>query len=470
MKKNNAIGLFLVILISLFIIYALTKLQPTFDDWTYLTYPNEDPDIIKFLLPHGTYWRPFDALFGYLLALDPQLFPALNHIVIYPGHLLGATMVYVVSRQLRFKRYAARIGAAFYFVSPAMLGAVLDIDSLNQIYSAALGLVALAVYLSPYKHRTCLWVVLCLLATLWKENGAMWLFVVPLIAYTFERTDKSTFIRHIALGAICLAAYAAVRLMLPNHDPVVENEYLQYGLMKRLENLAKFLLLTFCSADFISLFYKPERNLPFLILTLALSLPMLYVMAVKNRHIWMRKKPLLLLSAALLAAAPHLLTLFSTMHAYAALGIVALLPAYIINQDRHHRKRNILVFLLFVLSAIAVDVRHYAAAYRSGMIGVDMAQQVISQTKHPARKAFCIIIDRNERKYSMFCVIPYDAFGWGMAVYYHTRHQWPKTLKNQYISADYAQCCLDNMISKKLKAGYDHVWIVDGTQVKVVEK
>ncbi|MGI6243719.1 MAG: hypothetical protein ACOYJK_09355 [Prevotella sp.] len=470
MAKIEKILLLLIIIISPFVIYALTKLLPTFDDWTYLTYPNEDPDFLKFILPYGNYWRPLDAIFGYVVAIDLDLFPALNHIVIYLGHFLGAMMIYVISRQLHFSRFPATIGAVFYFISPAMLGAVLGIDSINQIYSATFGLVALAFYLSPYKHRTTLWMVFCLLATFSKENGVMWIFIVPFIAYTFSKTDKATFRRHIVLAVGLAVVYAAVRLTLPHYTLSDSNKYLQSIIATKIANLAKLIVLTCCSTDFISLFHKPSRNLPFLITTTALSLPLLYVLLINNVKVWTQHKSLSLIVAALLAAAPHLLTLFSTMHAYAALGVVALLLAYIVYQDSSNRRRIAITFLLYSLSAVMVDGRHYLESYRSGMMGKKMAEQVITQSKHPAQKAFCISIDHHEQKYSSFCVIPYDAFGWGNAVYFYTRHHWPKVLKDEHISEDKAKCCLDDMISQKINEGYDHVWIVDGKQVKVVER
>lgn len=470
MDKNQRYIFFLMIAVSPFVLYALTKIQPTFDDWTYLTYPNDDPEFWKFILPYGYYWRPFDAIFGYVLAIDLDLFPALNHIIIYLGHLFSALMIYLISRQLHFCRYSATTATVFYFISPAMLGAVLDIDSINQIYSAAFGLLAMFCYLSQYRKRTALWILFCTLAVLSKENGIMWLFVIPLIAYTFEKKDISTFKRHIGIAIACTTAYFTIRLLLPHYSLSEQNEYLNFNLKTKLENLAKFIILTCCSTDFISLFHKPNFNLPFLIITTLLSFPLFYISFVKNIKIFAQQQALILIIAAFLVATPHLLTLFSTMHAYAALGIVALLLGYIINQNKHQRRLFSIAFLLYTVSAIMVDSRHYVATYRSGMIGYNMAQEVLAQTKKNTQRAFCISIDRNEQKYSTFCVIPYDAFGWGNAVYFHTRHRWPKVLKDKIISKEHAKCCLNDMIKQKFKEGYDHIWIVDGTQVKVIEK
>lgn len=469
MEKANKIIAFLIILVSPLIIHALIKLQPTFDDWTYLTYPNDDPDFWKFILPWGNYWRPFDAAFGYLVSIDLRLFPALNHIVIYIGHLLGAIMVYAISKQLDFTPLSSTVSAVFYFISPAMLGAVLDIDSINQIYSALFGLAALWFYLSHTKHHTALWITFCTLATLSKENGMMWIIIAPLVGYAFRRINKPGIKHDLIIAIIFFTAYWAIRWLLPHVVVFDSNQYINFDIQVKIANLMKFMVLTLCSVDFISLFYEPARNVLLPVITAVLSMPLLYVLFVKNPKVWKRRESIFLILAALVASAPHVLTLFSTMHAYAALGIVALLIGYIISQSKHQQRLFTITFCLYVLSAVIVDARHYVQAYRSGMTGYNMAQEVISQTGKIPHKAYCICIDRGEPKYSMFCVIPYDAFGWGNAVYFHTHHQWPKVLHDEIMSAQDAEYRLNATIKEKFKAGYDHVWIVDGKHVRVVE-
>ena len=63
-SRQERIAFALMLLTAPAVVYALTLLRPTFDDWTYTTYPNTDPDFWKYLLPYGDYWRPFDGAFG----------------------------------------------------------------------------------------------------------------------------------------------------------------------------------------------------------------------------------------------------------------------------------------------------------------------------------------------------------------------------------------------------------------------
>ena len=71
-----------ILLLSPFILYAITLLLPTFDDWTYYTTPYFGTLTLNNLLPERSWWRPFDVIFGWVLGRDYRLFPLLNHIFV----------------------------------------------------------------------------------------------------------------------------------------------------------------------------------------------------------------------------------------------------------------------------------------------------------------------------------------------------------------------------------------------------
>ena len=74
--------------------WALLLLQPTSDDWTYLTRPQVYSKWETYLfLPSSNYWRPFDALIGSLLGTIPAAFPALNHILVLTAHVASTLAV-----------------------------------------------------------------------------------------------------------------------------------------------------------------------------------------------------------------------------------------------------------------------------------------------------------------------------------------------------------------------------------------
>lgn len=302
------------------VVYALTLLRPTFDDWTYTTYPNTDPDFWKYILPYGDYWRPFDGAFGYVLAMGDRWFPTLNHLCIYLGHALSTLWVWLIARRLEFHPEARLTAATIHYVSPAILGTLLTIDSLNQVYASCWGLAALWVYLSGKRCAIPSWLLLCAMATLCKENGAMWLFVCPLVGWLFNKISGRQACRHLAWAMGLLIVYGAVRLALPNSYEKEESVYFNIPLTEKLTNAAKYVLFSYTSFDFVSVLHRPSRNVPYLLLTLILSAPYFALNLLNayrrrfDRRLWG------LLAASLVAVAPHLLTLFSTMHAYAGLA------------------------------------------------------------------------------------------------------------------------------------------------------
>lgn len=457
----------LLLLSAPLVAYALTLLRPTFDDWTYTTYPNTDPAFWKFLLPYGDYWRPFDGIFGYVVAMGNDLFPTLNHLCIYLGHLMATLLVWFVARQLAFPPAARLTAATLHYVSPAILGTLMTIDTLNQVYVSCWGLAALWVYLRQGRHSVPLWIAMCGVATLCKENGIMWLAICPLVAWCFGRETGREAKQHLLWAALFFAAYWAVRLSLPNYYHKEVNEYLAASVFEKVKNLAKYLLFSYTSMDFVSLLHRPSRNIPFLLLTILLSFPYFVMNLVlafrrrRDRRLWG------LLCASLVAGLPHLATLFSTIHSYAGLAPLALLAGWLVPAQGKGLRLAATAFCLYVLSALAVDARHWQKTYESGLTGYRMALSTIAQTHKPTHHVYCICVDRGEPKYSSFCVIPYDSYGWGNAVIWETRGKWPQTIDVEKMDAN------DNprqAARQKLREGYDHVWIADGINIQVMER
>lgn len=187
-KDDNWIGrvnpLAVILLLSPAILYAIVLLLPTFDDWTYYTAPSFDGLFNYRLLPNSSYWRPFDAAFGWLLGLDHRMFPALNHIVVYAAHVGVTVLVYRLATAMGLCKTARNIGTVFFFTSPAMLGTVYGVDALNQACSHFFGLLGLWHYFNRgRKPRVALWLTCVFVATLWKENGIMFFFIAPLFAF-----------------------------------------------------------------------------------------------------------------------------------------------------------------------------------------------------------------------------------------------------------------------------------------------
>ena len=99
-----------------------------------------------------------------------------------------------------------------------------------------------------------------------------------------------------------------------------------------------------------------------------------------------------------------------------------------------------------------------------------MGIQAISKTGSPVESVSIIYINTGERRYSSFCCIPYEAFGWGNAALYQTGYQWPNDFQYHEIAGgpDEHQQALS--LARK---DIDHnncqcAWIVRKDQIEVV--
>ena len=441
-----------ILFTSPIVLWLLCQLLPTFDDWTYYTAPYMGSLFSSRWLPMDSWWRPFDHVFGWIVGLNYRLFPTLNHVFVYAAHLMNTLLVWHIARLLRFTPFGRTVAVGFFYLSPAMLGTVTGIDSLNQAYSHFWGLLAMTIYLakaeaSP-KHSFFLAI---LIATLCKENGYMWGIIAPLVAWGFQLIDRRRLLRDWALAIALGIAYLVVRLLLATSQVHINNEYFDVTLTDRLKDIATFVGLTWIPIDYVSLFnlstqhaaplhangdlstFQPFNLSTFqLFISAALVMPfMLYAYFRKPRNIF-KKQHLVLFAGIILAALPHLLTLFTTMHAYAGLSMAALSIAWLTGEAGGRRLH---LFALFLAGILAVDIHHGIAAWKSGHIGRQMGIQAISKTGSPVQRVSIIYINTGERRYSSFCVIPYEAFAWGHTALYETGYKWPTDFLYHEIAA-----------------------------------
>lgn len=465
---NRLNPLAVILLLSPFILYAITLLLPTFDDWTYYTAPYFGKLTSQRLLPNGCWWRPFDVIFGWILGKDYRLFPLLNHIFVYIGHVICTYIIYKVSGILSFDKTARYIAAIFFFISPGMLGSVLGIDSLNQTYAQMWGLAATWLYLNKSRHPlyTFLWISCAYLATFSKENGIMFFFISQVIAIGFDRISRRQFIRDSVTALAAAAIYLAIRFALTTQDAVINEEYFDNTILSKLKNIAIFISMTWVAVDYVSLVHAPDRNFYIAFVTLSLSMPFIVAVFFNSRQRLLSRRFVSLVACVCMAALPHLFTLFTVMHAYAGLGMTALLIAYL--ADKFEKRRILcILFTFYVASSLFIDVHHWQKAYLSGITGRDMGRQAIEKTGCKTDKVYIISVIGNEKKYSSFCVIPSDAFGWGHAALAATGYQWPRLFEDTAIQIT-EKHLIDNIADHAVKEGYEKVWLVHGDTVDVI--
>lgn len=462
---------FAFILITMpLMLYGKLLILPTFDDWCTLSSPNYDPDFIKYIMPYGYIWRPFDAIMGYIVAIDHKLFPKLNHVVIFIGHISNVLLVYNICKILRIGKLAKNIATIYFYLSPCMLATVFSCDSLNQTYSQFWGLAAILAYLSlKGKTKYITWTLFIFIAALAKDNGIAFAVIPPIIAFAFKKIDKNTLVKHFAFGLGIAVVYACIRLSLPS--TYIENtDYSTFVLSRKIKEIFMVTGFSWFAIDYISLLHAPSRNLLIAGITFLLSFPFIYCLFFKNfKDIWKDKTFLLLISCILIALSPNLLITLSVMNTYAGLGMVSLLTGYIVDKFNDDSKIFKITFVLYIITAVYVDYHHWYMSYKTSLTGKEMALKAIKGTGQPTKKAYVLIIEDDYPRFSSFCVIPSDAFGWGLSAKYENAYKWPEILRDTTIARkDSASVSI--LTKKALKNGFDCVWIVNKKDVKVIKK
>ena len=455
--------IFWIVLTAPLALLLLCQLQPTFDDWTYYTIPQKEPLTLQSLLPDGNYWRPFDVLFGHLLGLNYRLFPFLNHLFILLGHILNTLLIYKILQWFRVSTLSRNLSVVFFYLSSGTLGTVLNIDSLNQVYSLLWGLLALYSYISLSGYRKLLlWLVCALLSVFAKESGYVWFLFPPFIVWSIGKERFNYVIRHLLCACLVFVFYLVIRFMLTDSFYLENNVYMEFTLTRLLRNLALLLGMIFYPIDYASLIHPQHRHLAVVVITGALPLPFLWLLLRSYR--WQKPLIILLLSF-FIGAFVNLMTVFSVMHCYAILPFVALMIALLCERIKN-KKVLIVSALLYLLTAFFTLLHHGYASFLSGRMGEQMAKSIVSQCGRPVNKVMVIHLDKGETKYSSFWVIPFEAFGWGYSALQQTGYQWPKTIINEEIT-DSNQ--LKSLLLKAEKAGCDGVWYVEDDQVKRIK-
>lgn len=467
-RKYWAIVIILLLLPVL--LYAVLKILPTHDDWTSVTTPDFNPFFIKerFLF-YGYHWRPFDAIIGYINGLNPQtLFPSFNHYMVVTGHFISALLIFKILSVLRFSHIAINISTLYFFIAPAVMATVSAVDSMNQTYALVFDMIAFLLYIKGNNLKYISWIGMIIIATWWKENGLMWALICPILAYGFDYIDRKTLKKDILIGISIMIAYALTIYLLPKNI-IIHPDYIP-DILKIIKNCCKFFFTTFITVDYIYLLHHPSRHLLLALLSIIFTIPFIYYIFVKNQVMYKSKKILCTLLCLLIAVAPHLFTVFSMMHTYAGMALLCILIAYSLNSYSHIHKKISVSFALFFFVSLLIDAHLINASIQSGKIGKNMAMEAIQKTGTPVDNVYVITIEDDYPKLSSFCVIPVDAFGWGLASKYETNYHWPVTVQDTTLertpdAINKAKTLGNAILSEKV---FESVWIVDHEKVEIL--
>ena len=461
----------IVLVLTPILLCAVLPILPTHDDWAGTTKPDFNPFFIKeHFFFYGYHWRPFDTWIGYIVGRNPQLlWPAFNHILVVIGHLCCTLAIYKLLTVLSFSRTARNIATLSFFISPATMATVTAVDSQNQVFALTLGIVAFLFYIKKTERKYAIWVPLVFLTTLFKENGLMWAWICPILAYGFDLIDKRTLKKDLLVGTAIMAGYALAILLFPK-DITIHPDYVPED-FKTIKNIVKFLFSTFITVDYIYLLHQPSRNLLLAALSFLLAAPFLYNVYLRNIKLFANRKMVCTITCLLIAVGPHLGTVFSMMHTYAGLAMIAVITAYSISHIGQIKPVAV-TFGLWIAAALLIDIHLIDASIKSGLIGKKMAKEAIQKTGQPVKSVYVIIIEDEYPKLSSFCVIPNEAFGWGWAAQYETNYQWPETIVDTTIerSADAIRKANELGLETLDKQQYDCVWIVNHEHIVVIKR
>jgi hypothetical protein len=206
-------------------------------------------------------------------------------------------------------------------------------------------------------------------------------------------------------------------------------------------------------------------------LSFVLTIPFIYYVFIKNFKLFFNKKIICTVICMLIAVAPHIGTVFSMMHTYAGLAMLAIIIAYSIDCYKEHIKTIVIAFVLFCFSCLFINTHLIVSSIDSGMIGKKMAVDAIRKTEKPVKSVYVIIIEDDYPKLSSFCVIPNEAFGWGLASQYETNYQWPEVIKDTTIERSSDARIKALKLSSKIldNKSYDCVWIVNHQDIDVIK-
>ena len=110
-----------------------------------------------------------------------------------------------------------------------------------------------------------------------------------------------------------------------------------------------------------------------------------------------------------------------------------------------------------------IDLHLWHESLLSGLVGKEMAQEAIRKTGKPINNVYVIIIEDDYPKLSSFCVIPNEAFGWGIAAKHETNYQWPEMIKDTTIErSSSANIKARELANRQLKDNlFDCIWRQD---------
>lgn len=357
-----------------------------------------------------------------------------------------------------------------------MLGAILGCDSMNQTYSSTWGLVALYIFLFAAGRKKYLWLLFALFATFSKENGLAWFIVPPLFAYGLKRIDcRQTGVK-LGYGIVSVAVYFLLRMLVTTNNSAVstalndESSVYAFTIKNKIVDIGSFVISTFTTIDPIAIVPVVTRNYVIAALSALASIPFLWILFRGTTACAKGNCRFLAVTCLCIgiSVAPHLATHFGPMHAYAGLGLTALLIGRIIQNRKLPEKAVKITFGVFLVAALLVDAHHYCWMLKSSRLFIPMSQNTIKVLggSHPQKMFF--ISKYTFKRYSAFVIPPEDQFVNGAALKNYNRYDWPLETDGVVVENPSKEQ-LDKIVKEK-SSMYDAIIYMDGADATLLYK
>ncbi len=464
--------------LSFAILFLLTlKISPLADDWYYLTSPNLNPELTQ-LLPNELFWRPFDALFGFLLGQIPMLFPYLNRAFVITAHILSVYYMEKCLRHFEIKDWVVNFCVLYAMFSSAIYATIVSPDGLNQAYSLLFGIVGLYQYIkNPHKLS---YVFFCALSTLCKESGIVWICIIPFfnimislkkIGEIFsDKQKRFETLKAILIAGIFAIIYFGLRFTLLGNI-ALGNNGTRYSLslfsFATIKNFVNIFANAVTGIDTISLFVSTSSHIPFII-TMFLSIIFLgYMMYLLIKTLLKKENRIglfTLIICAVLISLPHILIgSAGEMHTYPTIFFVCIIYAFLLNNSTSTLK-SLIPFAICIFIAFSVSSTHKLIAIYDYSNKVELLTSEMRKNYTNSEESLMIVSLNEDSGYSVFSqsAIAGTSYGKSMRKYFG----W-KELPISYTKVDNIEESTIQINQNFDK--FDKIWLIQNDQITPVK-
>jgi len=484
--------------LSFIVLLVLANIPgPLFDDWEYLTTPNPLFTLQSLLPGAGAwypFWRPFDALFGAVLAHAPQLFPFANHLVVVGCHIISAMLLEKIGRKLELSNRSVVFATTLFMFGAGSFATVLSPDGINQALSLMFGLLALYLYAyGSLRARKPLAFFLCILSVLAKESGIVWAVLLPVFesiqyvrfsdcarnAVSSTKEKGMRLLQGVAAGLTIGIAYLIVRLVLSPQAQIGMSDgrfALSLSPLSIAQNTGLLLGSALTSVDLIGLFMQPPSYVLF-ILTFVLSLVTLLLFVIPQTVIVLRDKRTRYLACVLIFMAicttiPHaIMTRTWEMLAYPTFALVALYSGLLLDHVPSRSKKGGATCVLIALTCLLCGTLITNVHKFSMLVAYSQSEQALTQQMVDALKGQApgdiklYAVNADAYGYSIFLQTPIKATCFGQSLRPHNGW-YPLDITVEHLSIegyprrqDLAQM-QQYIATPEMLSAFDRVWLV----------